>query len=77
MIPVLEWRIAGSELSYRWADVVDGFHMPIRISLGGGTEVRLVPSQTWQSMGIPAGVTALKVDHGYYVATRRLEDGAR
>ena len=32
-IPALEYRIAGDTLSYRWADVVPGFDMPVGVTL--------------------------------------------
>jgi len=76
MIPVLEWSIAGDELSYRWAEVVDGFDMPVHISLGA-TAARLIPTQAWQTIPVPSGTAAIEVDHDYYVISRRVDGAAR
>ena len=33
-VPLFEYRIEGSTLSYHWADVVAGFDMPVKVWLG-------------------------------------------
>ena len=64
-IPVLEYRVNGTQLSYRWADVVPGFAMPVGVTIGG--EPRLLrPTESWQSVTVPAGAT-LAVDRDFYV----------
>jgi len=74
MVPVLEWAIADSMLSYRWMNVVEGFDMPVRVTLGAGPlEVRLSATEAWQTAAIPSDVTALAVDPDFYVESRRVE----
>ena len=67
-VPVFEYRIEGSSLSYRWADVVSGFDMPIRAMLGDSSWSVLHPSETWQTAELhlsnPSGFT---VDENYFV----------
>ncbi|NIT89147.1 MAG: M1 family metallopeptidase, partial [Gemmatimonadetes bacterium] len=48
-IPVLEWRIEGTELSYRWSDVVDGFAMPVTVHAPGGVSLHLRPVSEWRT----------------------------
>ncbi|HEX5971858.1 MAG TPA: M1 family metallopeptidase [Gemmatimonadaceae bacterium] len=68
-IPVLEYRVNGTTLSYRWADVVPGFAMPVRVTVG--TETRLLrPTGAWQTTTVPAGAE-LTVDRNFYVLSRR------
>jgi aminopeptidase N len=67
-IPVLEYRVIGTTLSYRWADVVPGFAMPVRVTIG--KESRLLrPTESWQSVTAPAGAT-LAVDRNFYVVAK-------
>jgi hypothetical protein len=66
-IPVFEYRVEGTKLSYRWANVVDGFDMPVRVSLFGGAYTRLKPSTSWQSMGLLAANAEVRVDENFYV----------
>jgi aminopeptidase N len=67
-IPVLEYRVNGTQLSYRWADVVSGFDMPVRVSVGGESRL-LRPTDAWQSTTVPEGAT-LTVDRNFYVTPR-------
>ena len=70
-IPVLEYRLDGTTLSYRWADVVPGFAMPVRVSFDGTAWTTLRPTTEWQTQPARTGAE-LKVDPNYYVVTRRL-----
>jgi aminopeptidase N len=72
-IPVLEYRLEGSTLSYRWADVVPGFAMPVRAAPAGTDYVLLHPTTAWQQA--PGAVTdgsQLRVDPNYYVLLREV-----
>jgi aminopeptidase N len=70
-VPVLEYQLARGSLRYRWADVVDGFAMPVDVQLGGSDRRRLVPTGAWQSLATAA--TQLEVDPDYYVEARATE----
>ncbi len=72
-IPVLEYRVQGGTLSYRWADVVGGFNMPVRVTVPGlGTRV-LRPTEAWQSLDAPSPQAAeLTVDENFYVTVRNV-----
>ena len=65
-LPVLEYKITGSSLSYRWSNCVKGFNMPVKVSLDG--EKWLKPTDQWQSIKTTA--TALRVDRNFYVLVR-------
>src|SRR5690606_34115139 len=71
-IPVLEYRIAGGTLHYRWTHVVPGFGMPVRVPLAPGELSVIRPTETWQSM--PVRLTSpeeFEVDENFYVTTRK------
>lgn len=71
-IPVLEWRLVGTELSFRWVDVVPGFDMPVPVELDGGAVLTLPATEAWQTVAVPAGSTTLAVDPDYYVSPREV-----
>lgn len=73
-IPALEYRIEGRTLSYRWADVVPGFDMPVRVTLAPGESTLLRPTEQWQTAPVSAG-SAFSVDPNFYVVPRDV--GAR
>src|SRR5262249_51526246 len=74
-IPVLEYRIANGTLSYRWANVVKGFAMPVRVAMPGASAsswTLLRPTEAWSSMKLPNTPrgAALRVDPNFYVEAR-------
>lgn len=72
-IPRLEYRIEGATLSYRWANVVPGFDLPIRVTLTeDGSEV-IQPAETWQSVTLSLrDPEEFRVDPNFYVETARV-----
>ena len=49
MIPVFEYKVEGTTLSYRWTNAIPGFNMPIKV----GTRNRwqtLTPTTDWKVM---------------------------
>ncbi len=73
MLPVLEWRIEGGKLSYRWAEVVDGFAMPVRVTLQSGAYAWIRPTQKWQDTNVGVGAADFSVDPSFYVIPRQVE----
>jgi len=70
-VPTLEYRLDGSNLTYRWADVIPGFDMPIRVLTGEGQSVKLTPTEQWQTTALALErPDAFRVDQNYYVFTR-------
>jgi aminopeptidase N len=71
MIPVLEYRVAGDSLSYRWAEVIPGFDMPVDLVLPSGQSQRIHPTESWQTMKSPiAAGSELEVNEEYYVKVK-------
>jgi aminopeptidase N len=70
-IPVLEYTVTDGALRYRWTNVVPGFDMPVRVSLGAAGERLLHPKEGWTTE--PAsGISAsdVRVDANFYVMAR-------
>jgi hypothetical protein len=74
MIPTFEYRISGDTLSYRWANVVPGFDMPIRVTLDWPTWTLITPTETWQTARVHlANPTDFKVDENFYVVPKAVD----
>ncbi|MEI9810542.1 MAG: M1 family metallopeptidase [Bacteroidota bacterium] len=73
-IPVLEYRISGSSFSYRWADCISGFNMPVKIS-SGGTEKWINPAAKWQKqvMADWFSEAGFAVDKNFYIRVKKIE----
>ncbi len=72
-IPVLEYRVEGTALSYRWTDVVPGFAMPVRVMLAPSDSVMLRPTTAWQTtQAAVRDAAAVRADPDFYVITRQV-----
>ncbi|MSR06564.1 MAG: M1 family peptidase [Gemmatimonadetes bacterium] len=70
-IPALEYKIDGTMLSYRWADVVPGFNMPLPVTLSSTGYTVIRPTEAWQTARITlANPADFKADANYYVIVR-------
>jgi hypothetical protein len=73
LIPELQYRLEGTSLSYRWANVVPGFDMQVAVMVPGvGTRI-LRPTEAWQTLAVPSPLAAeLMVDENYYVTAHNV-----
>lgn len=70
-IPVLEYKIKGNKLQYRWANCVPGFNMPVKVNIDG--ERWLKPTEDWQTLKLKAlRNTVLNIDRNFYAETKIL-----
>jgi aminopeptidase N len=73
MVPVLEYRIQGNTLSYRWANVVPGFDMPVRATLSGDEFTTIRPTTAWKTARVSLpDADAFRVDPNFYVDARNV-----
>jgi len=73
MVPDFQFKAEGTTLSYRWANVVAGFDMPVRVNVPGlGTRV-LHPTEAWQTLAVTSPRAAeLVVDENFYVTAHNV-----
>ena len=72
-IPVLQYKLSGSTLSYRWANAVPGFDMPVRIATSATEWRRITPGDSWQTADVSYGsANAFRVDDNYYVTVENV-----
>jgi hypothetical protein len=68
-IPVFEYTLLGTTLSYRWANVVPHFDMPVRVVVAPDRSMMLQPTEAWQTTTVPADSGDVRVDENYFVVT--------
>ncbi len=68
-IPVLEYKIDKKGISYKYANVVAGFAMPVKV-LVGEKETWLTPTTEWQTEKIKTKGKTFKVDRNFYIKTK-------
>jgi len=72
-IPVLEYKVKGDRISYRWANCIAGFNMPVMLADSGKTW--LYPTTKWKSVTGTKDflVNQMKVDRNFFVQVKKLE----
>jgi len=72
-IPVLEYKIAKKDFSFRWTNCVSGFNMPLKIEFA--SELWIEPTEEWKTIQLKAKDRGepLKVDRNFYVKMKKLE----
>ena len=63
-IPVLEYFIKDGILNYRWADTIDGFNMPVEVTVDEN-KIWLYPENSWKE--ITSKKEFIEIDKDYYV----------
>jgi aminopeptidase N len=71
-IPVLEYKIKGDNLSYRWANCINGFAMPVRLE---GSNEWLKPTNEWKSTALTSDLikNGIAADNNFYINVKKVE----
>ncbi len=65
-IPRFQYRIQGDKLTYRFKNVVEGFHMPLRVFIDE-KEQWVHPNEQWQELNTGSDIQSVQVDPNFYV----------
>lgn len=72
-IPVLEYSINNKELKYRWVADVQGFDLPVKVTLADGKYSFIYPTTTWQTSAIQlTDPKKFAADKNFYIITKAL-----
>ncbi|MGH7602878.1 MAG: M1 family peptidase, partial [Gemmatimonadaceae bacterium] len=70
-IPVLEYKLQGRQLSYRWTNVVPGFAMPVKVTTTPTTTSWISPTETWKTTSVQVSRPEdFRVDQNFYVVAK-------
>jgi aminopeptidase N len=71
-IPLLQYKIEGNKVSYKWSNVNAGFAMPIRVNVNG-KEIALNPNETLQIFTNTDEVKTFEVNRNFYVDSEAMK----
>lgn len=71
-IPVLEYRLEGKTLKYRWTNIIDKFDMPIEVSINNNKQW-LFPKAEWKTQTFDEHIGSFEVDIDFYVASKQIK----
>jgi aminopeptidase N len=74
-IPVLEYKIAGNKLLYRWTNSINGFNMPIKMVLSFTTITWIAPTTEWQEKTMDGWQTGYSIatDNNFYITVKKVQ----
>jgi hypothetical protein len=70
-IPILEYTVSGTDITYRWANCVQRFNMPLKVKVSG-KEYLLNPTTRWTTLKTEIAQPVLVPDAGFYATTFNL-----
>lgn len=72
-IPVFVYKIENGKLNFKWNTDVQGFDMPIEVSLKAGKYSKITPSNNWQNIALDSSINAdnFKVNPAFYVKIQK------
>lgn len=68
-VPMLQYKVEGRQLAFRWDHVVPGFNMPLRVEINGKTR-GLKPTETLSTLNFAEPIRSFTVDRNYYVSSK-------
>jgi aminopeptidase N len=69
-IPVLEYKLAGDILSYRWTNCIKGFNMTVRLA---GSDKWLNATTAWKKITATAGLKKIVApDKNFYITVKKV-----
>jgi aminopeptidase N len=71
-IPVLEYKIKGKKLSFRYTLIVDGFAMPLRVRINDGEKMWIHPTGKWRDIKQKNSIQTFSVDPNFYIGKKSL-----
>jgi len=70
MIPVLEYKISSTSLSFRWSNCVDGFDMRVKLSNGDWLD----PIPQWKEIPVKENMKrGIETDRNFYIMVQKAE----
>jgi len=73
-VPVFNYHIDNEKLFYRWTDVMEGFDMPLKVTLKPGTFEFIYPSTKWKELNVKdISNSTFKADPNFYILLKQGE----
>ncbi len=72
-IPLLEYKITGNTVSYRWSNCIEGFNMPLKVSVGK-KQRWISPTENWQTLKLinTAEASSFSPDKNFYITFKKV-----
>lgn len=73
-VPLLEYKIEGQQLLFRWVTDVKGFNMPVKVTLGERGFQFIFPTTKWSGANLTlTDPSKFEIDKRFYIETRQVK----
>lgn len=72
-IPVLQYKIKKGLLTYQWTNCVEGFDMPVKVTLETGIFTFINPTTLPQKIKTKVKPSEFKIDNNFYIRSEKLK----
>lgn len=73
-VPVFEYYFQNGVLRYRWSNCMDGFAMPLKVSLDKNSYQFIYPTTSWQKIMVNGTDKVLLIDSNFYVGSKKVNN---
>jgi len=73
-IPVLEFQKKGRTIKYRYTNIVEGFNMPLSVTIEEDRKIWISPTAEWQEDKQEIHVDTFLIDPNFYVKVRDVSE---
>ncbi len=71
-IPLLEYKVKGSELQFRYTNIVEGFDMPVQVTVDE-IEEWIYPNAEWKSKSFGDTIEKVEIDPDFYIEHKEVK----
>ena len=71
-IPLLEYSIDKTDITFRYTDVVEDFDMPVKVYINQ-EEKWIYPNSQWKTESHDTQINSFKIDRNFYIASREIK----
>ncbi len=73
MVPLIEYKVDGNQLQFRYKNIIENFDMPV-IFIVNGKEKWIFPTGEWKTKEFSSTIESVKVKRDFYVDSKEMHD---
>ncbi len=71
-VPVLEYKLEGKQISFRWTNIVENFSIPLKVQINE-VDKWIRPTAAWQVLNHETYVNTIEIDRNFYVIRSEID----
>ncbi|MEH6406732.1 MAG: M1 family metallopeptidase [Leeuwenhoekiella sp.] len=71
-IPLLEFKVEGKNLVFRYSEIVPDFDMPLRVTINGKSDW-IYPEAEWKTKKMDSNIINIEIDPDFYINSKKVK----